>query len=108
MSNLEGRVAVITGGAQGIGAELAIAMSSAGASVVVSDIKDPGETIDTIKAAGGAAIGCVADITDNESLGNMVALAEETFGPIGVLVNNAGIFSDTRAEALHAAIGRRV
>ena len=93
MGLLEGQVAVITGAAQGIGAALASSLAAEGARLVVSDINDPVETVDAITKSGGEAIGAIADITDNDSLAALVASAEDAFGPISVLINNAGLFS---------------
>lgn len=92
MASLSGKVAVVTGSAQGIGAALALALAREGASVVVSDVHAPTATVAQIESAGGKAIGVVADVTDNASLAALVEAAERSFGPIGVLVNNAGLF----------------
>ena len=93
MNRLEGKVVVVTGAAQGIGAAYAEGMASQGARVVVSDVADTSAVVARIKEAGGSAIGCTTDVTDNESLKAMVELAESEFGPIEVLVNNAAIFA---------------
>lgn len=96
MSNLEGRSVIVTGGAQGIGAEYARALAAAGASVSVCDVLDPAAIVAEINGAGGAAIGRTGDIT---SAGDMAELAEETasaFGGIDALVNNAAIFTSLR------------
>ena len=92
MGIVDGQVAVVTGGAQGIGATLARALAAEGARVVVSDILDTSESVDAITKAGGEAIGTNADVTDNDSLRTMVDAAESAFGPIGILINNAGLF----------------
>jgi NAD(P)-dependent dehydrogenase (short-subunit alcohol dehydrogenase family) len=93
MRNLEGRVAWVTGSAQGIGAALAQALAEAGAGVVVSDLNSPDATVEAIQSRGGKAIGVVADVTDNRSLQDLVAQAENAFGPIDTLINNAGVFA---------------
>ena len=98
MKRLEGKVAVITGAAQGIGAAYAEGMAAQGARVVVTDVADPSEVVERIKAAGGDAIGCRADVTDNDSLAAMVAEAEAAFGPIEILVNNAAIFATLKLK----------
>lgn len=92
MKQLEGRVAVVTGAAQGIGRTYALALSEAGASVVASDIVDPSETVAAIKDAGGAAVGLAADITDASSLADLMSLADKTHGRIDSLINNAALF----------------
>ena len=88
-----GKVALITGGSSGIGRATAIALAQAGASVVVADIDDEGgrETVRLIEEGGGRAAFVHADVTRGEDLEGMVAYAEETFGGLDILHNNAGI-----------------
>jgi len=93
MNRLEGKVAVVTGAAQGIGAAYAEGMAAEGAKVIVADVADTTAVVDRIKAAGGNAVGCNADVTNNDSLQAMVELAESEFGPIEILVNNAAVFA---------------
>ena len=89
---LEGKVALVTGSSQGIGAALALALAEAGAKIVVSDIQDCSDTARQINDHGGEAVAITADVTNNKSLIELVATAETAFGPINVLINNAGIF----------------
>ena len=96
MSRLDGKVAVVTGAAQGIGETYAKALAREGAKVVVSDIADPAGVVDEITGAGGEAIGAIADVTDDGSLAELVAAAESAFGPIEILVNNAALFAALR------------
>lgn len=96
MADLKGQVAIVTGGAQGIGAEYARGLANAGAVVSICDILDPTAIVEEINAAGGRAIGRNGDITSAE---DMAALARETaeqFGGIDALVNNAAIFASLR------------
>jgi NAD(P)-dependent dehydrogenase (short-subunit alcohol dehydrogenase family) len=93
MRRLENKVAVVTGASRGIGATLAKAFASEGAKVVVTDITDTGATVDAIKGAGGAAIGRKLDVTSNADIAAMVQEAEAEFGPIELLLNNAGLFA---------------
>ena len=94
MRRMNGKVAVVTGAAQGIGRAYAESLATHGAQVVVSDVQDTGETVAAIKVAGGEAIGLKADVTSDESLLAMVQEAESAFGPIEILVNNAAIFAE--------------
>ncbi len=96
MSRLDGKVAVVTGAAQGIGETYAKALAAEGARVVVSDVADPSRVVDEITNAGGKAIGAIADVTDDGSLSALVTAAEAAFGPIEILVNNAGLFAALR------------
>ena len=96
MSRLDGKVAVVTGAAQGIGETYSKALAAEGARVVVSDIADPSRVVDEITSAGGEAIAKTADVTDDASLLELVEAAESAFGPINILVNNAGLFSELR------------
>jgi len=94
MSALAGKAVVITGAGRGIGAACAKGAAAQGAAVVVNDV-DGGEAdavVAAIIAAGGRAIACVADITDWDDAGRLIASGIEAFGRIDGLVNNAGLF----------------
>jgi len=96
MGRLDGKCAIVTGAAQGIGATFAKALAEEGAQVVVSDVTDTSECVDAITKAGGKAIGMKVDVTSNEDLAAMVEQAEKTFGPVEIVVNNAGIFANLK------------
>ena len=100
MGSLDGKVALVTGSSQGIGAALAIALAGEGAKLVVSDIRDCSDTARQIEDQGGEAIAIIADVTDNKSLIELVAVAETGLGPVNVLVNNAGIFGTLELKPL--------
>jgi NAD(P)-dependent dehydrogenase (short-subunit alcohol dehydrogenase family) len=100
MGSLDGKVALVTGSSQGIGAALAGALAAAGAKLVVSDLGDAAETARQIRAAGGEAVATKADVTDNRSLAALVETAESSFGPVDVLINNAGVFGTLELKPL--------
>ena len=87
MNDLNGRVALVTGGAQGIGAATARALAKAGAKVVIGDI---GDGAATAKSIDGAFVR--HDVTSESDWANAIAFAGKTFGGLDILVNNAGIF----------------
>ena len=93
MGRMSGKVAVVTGAAQGIGRTYAESLAIHGAQVVVTDVQDPDEAVTAIISAGGKAIGLKTDVTSDESLSAMVEETESTFGPIEILVNNAAVFA---------------
>ena len=96
MGKLDGKVAVITGAARGIGRADAILFAKEGAAVLISDI-DEGplkEVVDEIKSAGGQADACAGDVTNPEDCRKIMDMAAEKFGKIHILVNNAGLTRD--------------
>ncbi|HEY1969220.1 MAG TPA: SDR family NAD(P)-dependent oxidoreductase [Pseudonocardia sp.] len=87
------KVALVTGGASGLGAETCILFAEEGAAVVVADVNE-GRGADVVKAIedhGGRAVYCHADVTRGADLEAAVALAEREFGQLNVVVANAGI-----------------
>ncbi len=93
MGRLEGRVAVVTGAAQGIGAAFARGLAAEGAKVAVADLDSGAKVVDEITAAGGAAIDVPTDVSTEDGCEGMVAAALEAFGRLDILVNNAAIFT---------------
>jgi NAD(P)-dependent dehydrogenase (short-subunit alcohol dehydrogenase family) len=89
---LEGRVCIVTGAAQGIGATYAKSLAGEGAKVVVSDIDDASAVADEIRASGGDALALRSDVADWDSCQEMVAKTVEAFGRLDVLINTAAIF----------------
>jgi NAD(P)-dependent dehydrogenase (short-subunit alcohol dehydrogenase family) len=90
---LDGKSALVTGGASGIGRATAIAFAREGARVLVADRAAEGAqaTVGLINAAGGQAISCVADVTSEDAVAAMVGLAMASFGRLDCAFNNAGI-----------------
>ena len=93
MTELGGGVAVVTGGASGIGRAMAERFARERAKVVVADIDQRAlaAVVDSIKARGGEALGVPTDVTDLSSVQALAAAAFEAFGKVSVLCNNAGV-----------------
>lgn len=85
------KTVLVTGAAAGIGAAAAERFASEGARVACVDLRLPTEAVDRIKAAGGTALACGADVSNREQVIAAFRKAEEALGPVDVLVNNAGI-----------------
>jgi NAD(P)-dependent dehydrogenase (short-subunit alcohol dehydrogenase family) len=98
MGRLQGRVAIVTGAAQGIGAAYAKALAREGAKTVVTDVGDTQACVDAINAEGNQAIGMHVDVTNNDDLSRMVREVEAAFGPVEILINNAGLFSNLKLK----------
>jgi 3-oxoacyl-[acyl-carrier protein] reductase len=90
MADLDGRVAVVTGAARGIGLGIADRLSAAGAAVVVADI-DGATAERSTKTLNGRAIAVEHDVRDGESSKRLRQKALDAFGRVDILVNNAGV-----------------
>lgn len=108
---LDGKVAIITGGGQGIGLGVAQVLAARGASVAVLDVSEEhaasGER--TLREGGARAVGMVADVRDRESVSAAVSQVVDRFGRLGIVVNNAGVsiltsFLDADDEAWNSSL----
>jgi 3-oxoacyl-[acyl-carrier protein] reductase len=95
-NSLEGRVAVITGAAQGIGKAIALELSKRGATVVINDISEElaEKVVNEIKSNGGEAVAVQADISNFDQAHDLIKAAIDKYEKVDILVNNAGITRD--------------
>ncbi len=89
---LDGKVALVTGSARGLGAAIAVALAEAGADVVANDRTDPAATVEALAALPGRReLGLAADLADRAASDQLVARTIDEMGRLDILVNNAGI-----------------
>lgn len=98
--NLGSRVALVTGGGQGVGRRICMELASEGMSVAVNDLfaERATKVVEEISAQGGKAIAVPADITNAAQVNAMVAKVEDAWGAVSALVNNAGIVPERREK----------
>jgi NAD(P)-dependent dehydrogenase (short-subunit alcohol dehydrogenase family) len=110
MTRFEGRVALITGGASGIGKATAKRIAAEGGAVVIADLQDGAgkDVVAEIEDAGGRAAYVHLDVTDEDGWAAAVAFAVDTFGGLDVLVNNAGIGDTEPIEVTTTATWNKV
>ncbi len=105
--DLNGRVALVTGGARGIGRALAEVLAGAGASLAILDLTDPVEVVRALQARGTKAIGLAGDVSSRSQVEAAVARTLDAFGRIDILVNNAGVIERSTLETLDEATFER-
>jgi len=113
MGRLDGRVAIVTGGAKGIGRHYSNALAAEGARLMIADIADGKEVADTIARDHGAnsVASEVADVSDEGAVKALVARTMDRFGRIDVLVNNAALFAplkETKCTEIDVDVWDRV
>lgn len=91
MFRLDGKVAIVTGAARGLGQAMAVGLAEAGADVALVDILSTETTKQTIEALGRKSVGIKADLISIDSVGTIVDATLKAFGRIDILFNNAGI-----------------
>ncbi|MDZ7723738.1 MAG: 3-oxoacyl-[acyl-carrier-protein] reductase [candidate division KSB1 bacterium] len=96
MIQLQDKIALVTGSARGIGAEIARSLADAGCHVVVSDIDESGanQTAEQVKAKGRRALVVKADVSEMDQAMHLIEATVKEFGRLDILVNNAGITRD--------------
>lgn len=105
MSNLSGKVAIVTGSSKGIGAGIALRLAADGAQVVVNyarSVQDADAVVRKIIAAGGQAVAVKADLSQAAEIAPLIDAALQSFGRLDILVNNAGIYQGDTLDTITA------
>lgn len=107
---LEGRTALVTGGARGIGRAICQRLGDAGANVAINYVSNQAaaeETAKLVEAAGATAHLVQADVSSEQQVQEMVSQVRERFGPVDLLVNNAGVFDYVSHEETTVSLWKR-
>jgi NAD(P)-dependent dehydrogenase (short-subunit alcohol dehydrogenase family) len=91
-ARLDDKVAIVTGGAGGIGRAYCLGLASLGCAVVAADVADPQPVVDEVQAGGGQAMAARVDVSDPAATQDMARQVVDSFGRIDVLVNNAAYY----------------
>jgi NAD(P)-dependent dehydrogenase (short-subunit alcohol dehydrogenase family) len=113
MGRLDGRVAIVTGGAKGIGRHYSLALAAEGARLMIADIADGTAVADTIARAHGdnSVASAITDVSDEAAVKALVAETMERFGKIDILVNNAAVYAtlpEAKCTDIDVAVWDRV
>ena len=96
--NLDGKVAIITGAARGLGRSMAVGLAKFGAHVVITDVIDTSDTLEEIKKFDDQSFDLQVDVSDESDVETMIKKTVDHFGSIDIFVNNAGILKTANAE----------
>lgn len=91
MFSLEGKTAIVTGAARGLGAAIALGLAQCGASLVLADLNMPEDSARRVEKLGGRCIAVQTDISDEKQVEALVERAVSEYGKVDILINNAGI-----------------
>ena len=102
MGQLENRIAIVTGGAQGIGPITGARLAAEGARILLADIASCDDAVTMIRNAGGQVDSVQVDVTDSAQVANMVTTCERIFGAPDILINNAALTSSLEFKPIEA------